>query len=228
MLKKLFFVMAVLLSAHAMAQNSLETGKSKWRIGVSGGLTSNSYKKYNGYQSDWQQTKRLGATAGISGQYDLNDWFGLRADLMWTQKNYCSSRSLVPMEYNYTNDYIQLPVMASFSFGGDRVRGFMNVGVYGGYWIGSRVKGNASNIISNVPNESFSQSGMIDSRRDNRFVVGCVAGAGVEVNITPRWSLQTELRYYYDTTSQVKTEQIGYNGRYNSTLALQATAYYHF
>ncbi len=228
MLKKLFFVMAVLLSAHATAQNSFDAGKGKWRIGVSGGYTSNSYQKYNGYQSDWQQTKRGGATAGISGQYDLNDWFGLRADLMWTQKNYHAARALMLMECNYTNDYIQLPVMASFSFGGEKVRGFFNAGVYGGYWMGSRVNGYTLNVISQIPNESFNQSGMIDSRRDNRYVVGCVAGAGVEINLAPQWSVQTELRYYYDTTSQVQTEQNGYNGRYNSTLALQATAYYHF
>ena len=44
-------------------------------------------------------------------------------------------------DYKYVNNYLQLPVMGSFSFGGQKVRGFFNAGIYGGYWLNSKPQG---------------------------------------------------------------------------------------
>ena len=80
------------------------------------------------YESDWQLQGRWGATMGITGQYDVTDWLGIRADLNWTQKNYRHHRDRLPISYKYFNDYLQLPVMASLSVGGEKLRGFVNPG----------------------------------------------------------------------------------------------------
>lgn len=229
-MRKIFIlIIAGLLSAHASAQNSDNTSaESKWKLGVTVGYTNNTYSMDNSYQSDWQQSSRGGISVGLTGQYNVVDWFGVRMDLQWMQKNYRNSRALQVDEYNYTNDYIQIPLMADFSFGGKKLRGFFDAGVYGGYWLSSRVKGMGTNGLNNVTAEPISQSGMINSKRDNRMVFGYVGGMGLEYRFSPHWSCQLECRYYYDVTSQVKQYQDIKDYRYNGTLVLQAAAAYHF
>lgn len=230
-MRKIFtLIIAGLLAAHASAQNSDNTSAAdgRWKIGVAIGYTSNSYSMNNSYQSDWQQSRRGGIAAGLTGQYNFADWFGLRMDVQWMQKNYRNSRVLVVNEYNYTNDYIQVPLVADFSFGGSKLRGFFDAGVYGGYWLASRVKGMGTNYFSGEIVVPISQSGMINSKRDNRMVFGYVGGVGLEYRFHPRWSCQLECRYFYDVTSQVKQYQDIKDYRYNGTLVLQAGAAYHF
>lgn len=231
-MKKIFIlIVSGVLSVHASAQNSDNSkAECKWKIGVAVGYTNNSYSMENSYQSDWQQSSRGGVSVGLTGQYNVADWFGVRMDLQWIQKNYRNSRAMLVDEYNYTNDYIQIPLMADFSFGGKKLRGFVDAGVYGGYWLSSRVKGMGTNTFY-VPTgtvEPISQSGMINSKRDNRMVFGYVGGLGVEYRFSPQWSCQLECRYFYDATSQVKQYQDIKDYRYNGTLVLQAGAAYHF
>lgn len=224
-------MIAGLLSAHAIAQNSDNpSAESKWKLGVTVGYTNNSYSINNSYQSDWQQSCRGGISVGLTGQYNVVDWFGVRMDLQWMQRNYRNSRALQVHEYNYTNDYIQIPLVADFSFGGKKLRGFVDVGVYGGYWLSSRVKGMGTNVFHEPAGiaEPISQSGMINSERDNRMVFGYVGGVGLEYRFLPQWSCQLECRYYYDATSQVKQYQAIKDYRYNGTLVLQAGAAYQF
>ena len=218
-----------LLSAHAGAQNPDNTkAESKWKIGLAVGYTNNSYSMNNSYQSDWQQSSRGGMAVGLTGKYNFFDWFGVRMDLQWMQRNYRNSRAMLVNEYNYTNDYLQIPLVADFSFGGKKLRGFFDAGVYGGCWLSSRVKGMGTNLFGGGIIEPISQSGMINSKRDNRMVFGYVGGVGLEYRFLPQWSCQVECRYYYDVTSQVKQCQDIKDYRYNGTLVLQAGAAYHF
>lgn len=225
----LVLIIAGLLSAHTSAQDFGNTeAESKWKIGVAVGYTNNSYSMNNSYQSDWQQSSRGGVSLGLTGQYNVVDWFGVRMDLQWMQRNYRNSRAMQVDEYNYTNDYMQIPLMADFSFGGRKLRGFFDAGVYCGYWLSSRVKGMGTNVLNNVTAEHISQSNMINSKRDNRMVFGYVGGVGLEYRFLPQWSCQLECRYYYDATSQVKQYQYIKDYRYNGTLVIQAGAAYHF
>lgn len=229
-MRRIFILMvAGLLSAHTSAQNSDNTkAENKWKVGVTVGYTNNSYSMNNSYQSDWQQSSRGGVAVGLTGQYNVVDWFGVRMDMQWMQRNYRNSRTLQVDEYNYTNDYLQIPLVADFSFGGKKLRGFVDAGIYGGCWLSSRVTGMGTNVLNNESAEPISQSGLINSKRDNRMVFGYVGGLGLEYRITPQWSCQLECRYYYDATSQVKQYQYIKDYRYNGTLVLQAGAAYHF
>lgn len=227
-MKKIFIAfVATLVVASSFAQTQDEQKLSPWKIGVTMGGTINTYHMNNSYQSDWSEHCRGGFEAGVSGQYNFTKWFGVRADLMWMQKNYRRSRTMITNSYKYTNNYLQLPVMANFSFGGCKLRGFVNLGVYGGYWMSSSADVCATNVIADRTDE-ISQSGLINSERDNRFVFGYVGGAGVEYRFMPHWSAQVEFRYYYDATSQVKQYQRISDHRYNSTMAIQAGVFYNF
>jgi opacity protein-like surface antigen len=201
---------------------------AQWRIGVNGGADLNHFIIDKHYQSDYKFDDRWGLTVGVMGQYDVYDWLGIRAELDWTQKNYRHTRETKQLfNYKYVNNYLQLPVMASFSFGGQKVRGFLNTGVYGGYWLNSSREGYDTNTFSGRTFD-FSEDITLDSERDQRWDFGFVGGAGVEYRFASHWAAQVEMRYYYSTVSTQKDYMRNQDPRYNGTLALQAGIWYCF
>ena len=204
------------------------TASAQWRIGVTGGATYNVFSMDKQYMTDYQIDGRWGFTAGISGQYDINSWLAVRADLNWTQKNYRKHRAILDMmDYKYQNNYVQLPVMASFSVGGQKLRGFCNLGVYGGYWLNSYYKGSDFNNFGEYL-YSFSYKQEFNSDRDQRLDFGLLGGLGVEYRFAPHWAAQAEVRYYYSTVSTTKQYMRVKDYRYNATTAIQLGAYYIF
>jgi len=218
-MKKLLTLVALVLPSLAFAQ---------WRVGVNGGATYNHSTISKHYMTDYQWKDRWGVTLGVMGQYDVNDWLGVRAELDWTQKNYRLTRQILSnLDYKYVNNYLQLPVMASFSFGGKQLRGFCNAGVYGGYWLTSGREGTDFNNSSEKVYE-FSEDIKFNSERDQRFDFGFVGGIGVEYRFCQRWAAQVEMRYYYSTVSTQKDYMRLSDPRYNSTLGVQAGLWYSF
>lgn len=218
-MKKLLTLVALVLPSLAFAQ---------WRVGVNGGATYNHSTISKHYMTDFQWDDRWGVTLGVMGQYDVNDWLGVRAELDWTQKNYRLTRQILSnLDYKYVNNYLQLPVMASFSFGGKQLRGFCNAGVYGGYWLTSGREGTDFNNSSEKVYE-FSENIEFNDERDQRFDFGFVGGIGVEYRFCQRWAAQVEMRYYYSTVSTQKDYMRLSDPRYNSTLGVQAGLWYNF
>ena len=218
-MKRLITFIALVLPSLAFAQ---------WRVGVNGGATYNHSTISKHYMTDYQWKDRWGVTLGVMGQYDVNDWLGVRAELDWTQKNYRLTRQILSnLDYKYVNNYLQLPVMASFSFGGKQLRGFCNAGVYGGYWLTSGREGTDFNNSSEKAYE-FSEDIKFNSERDQRFDFGFAGGIGVEYRFCQRWAAQVEMRYYYSTVSTQKDYMRLSDPRYNSTLGVQAGLWYSF
>ena len=218
-MKRLITFIALVLPSLAFAQ---------WRVGVNGGATHNHSTISKHYMTDYQWKDRWGVTLGVMGQYDVNDWLGVRAELDWTQKNYRLTRQILSnLDYKYVNNYLQLPVMASFSFGGKQLRGFCNAGVYGGYWLTSGREGTDFNNSSEKVYE-FSEDIKFNSERDQRFDFGFVGGIGLEYRFCQRWAAQVEMRYYYSTVSTQKDYMRLSDPRYNSTLGVQAGLWYSF
>ncbi len=220
MRKKILFVIAMItivpLSSFA-----------QWRAGVNIGADYNHYSLSTNYQNDVKYNDRWGVTMGLMGQYDVFDWLGVRAELDWTQKNYHRERVILKeQDYRFTNNYLQLPVMASFSFGSQQLRGFCNAGFYVGYWMNSYLKGTDLNSISLIE-YNFNQKYSFLKERDQRWDFGYVGGLGVEYRFADNWAAQLEARYYYSVTSTNKSNTMADN-RYHSTLALQAGIFYCF
>ena len=218
-MKRLITFIALVLPSLAFAQ---------WRVGVNGGATYNHSTISKHYMTDYQWKDRWGVTLGVMGQYDVNDWLGVRAELDWTQKNYRLTRQILSnLDYKYVNNYLQRPVMASFSFGGKQLRGFCNAGVYGGYWLTSGREGTDFNNSSEKVYE-FSENIEFNDERDQRFDFGFVGGIGLEYRFCQRWAAQVEMRYYYSTVSTQKDYMRLSDPRYNSTLGVQAGLWYSF
>ena len=220
-IRKLWMIAAILICGTT-------TTFAQWRAGVTAGTSYNIHSMDLQYMNDFRLEGRWGATLGVTGQYDLTDWLGVRADLNWTQKNHRLHRmSYSVVDYKYRNNYLQLPVMASFSFGGQKLRGFCNLGVYAGYWLNSSRRGTDTNSFSERTYD-FSEKVTLDSDRDQRLDCGLVGGIGVEYRLFKHWALQGEVRYYYSTTSTRKQYQRVKDYRYNSTTAIQLGGSYIF
>ena len=201
---------------------------AQWRVGVTAGADYNVFSIDKQYMADVLFDGRWGVTYGVTGQYNFTDWFGVRADFNLTQKNYRMHRANIEeVDLKYRNTYLQLPVMASFSFGGKKLRGFCNLGVYGGYWVHSYRSGEDMNSFTG---QSFDIKGKVefDSDRDKRWDCGLVGGVGMEYRFAEHWAAQVEVRHYYSTTSTIKQYMRNKDYRYHSTTAIQLGASYIF
>ena len=204
------------------------TLRAQWSVGLLGGAGYNVHSQDLHYLTDYRIQGAAGLNFGLTGQYDLTDWFGLRMDVTFTQKNYRQFRAdLSEMDYRYRNDYLLVPVLASFRFGGARLKGFANAGVYGGWWLSCSQQGTEFNSFSGKTYD-FSRKVAFNAEKDNRLDLGFAGGLGLEYGFTRHWAVQLEARGYYSPTSQVKQYMRVKDYRYDTTLVLQAACLYRF
>lgn len=114
---------------------------AQWKVGVSAGYAYNQYSIDTQYAYDFNFDGRGGLTVGIPVEYGILDWLAVRADFVYLQKGYSMQRAYDQGFRDRRDHYLSLPVMARFSFGGEKLRGFLHAGGYMGYWADSRVKG---------------------------------------------------------------------------------------
>ena len=230
----LFVWLSLCCHSHTYAQLS---------IGVEGGYDKN-YLITNNANRAFTNYKPLSSfSVGIPIQYKLADWFAIAVDPSFVQKNYLQERSayFAGVYQNNYNSYIQLPLMGHFMFGGKRLKGFLNAGIYGGYWTTGKVKGVMPNILDNVDNVtstssvynynnpySYDEKYRFDSRKDNRFEMGWVAGLGISYEVTKKIGVFAESRLLYGFTDQQKNYEINQVPRYNTTYGINAGVLYHF
>lgn len=215
-----------------MAMMHSMQGHAQLSVGVEGGYNKN-YLYTNTSNRDFTDYKPAGGfSIGIPVKYTLADWFAIQADPSFIKKNYSQQRSSFfegVYQTNY-NTYVQLPLMGHFMFGGEQFKGFLNLGMYGGYWAAARVKGSIPNILNPVDTitatntfydiskaYSYNEKYSFDSRKDNRLEFGWLAGIGVSYKLTDRYEVFAEGRYYQSLTDQQKKYMTNQIPRYNQT-----------
>lgn len=201
----------------------MTTMQAQLKIGLSAGVTNNSLETSSLYRSFEEYNSQQGFTIAIPLQYYFTDWFALGADVSYIQKNYLWKRNdIFSGIYQQTrNGYFQVPLMTHFSFGNQQVKGFVNAGGYLGYWASSRIKGQALNIFDFETLYAYQESYDFNSKRDNRWEAGLLAGIGLEYAINTTYSLFVEARYFYGLTDLQKNYMVQQIPRYNSTVAIQ-------
>lgn len=184
------------------------------------GLTNTVYQSVGGY------------TLAIPMAYSLRSWVSLYSNFNLTQKNYQYTRTgsySGPYE-QYRNAYLQLPLAGRFSWGG-KLKAFLDVGVYGGYWLTGRVRGAELNVLdfsltssnvyaTNVYN--FNEKYQFSSTRDNRFEFGWLVGLGAAYEFRPGVQGFVEGRNTQALSDQQKDYMTHQVPRYNQTYTVTA------
>jgi len=198
-----------------------QTGTAQWRVGVSGGGDYNWFLINKQYQNNYHYDGAWGWDAAVFSQYNFKDWLGLRFELEASERNHRFYRDGIYSATDYINHntYLQLPVMAQFSFGGTKVRGFVNAGVYAGYWLAGRQKGSYFDPLSEKK-ISLDQPYDFQAGKDQRWDFGLAGGLGIEYRFLEHWAIHVEARCYYSFISAVKPYMQVKDNRYNTTIGI--------
>ena len=206
----------ILLFFIALATNV----NAQFGIGLKGGLDFNSVTRSNSGRIDETYHAKNGADYGIILSYQINEWFALRANVEMLSRSHTMKRNLNAVKGLYTdykNQYLTVPVMADFTFGGARVRGHFMMGGYVSYWMMANVSGNTFDLYNKI--RPFDEK-MEFNEYHNRFVAGLVAGPGLSVALTEKISLELDALLYYDLVSYMKVSNVSPDPRYNNTASL--------
>lgn len=202
---------------------------AQWSIGLRGGWSSTSISRYDGGRMDESHAPLGGVAFGLQGSYAFNSWLSVRAGLSYMQRSHRMDRNLDYLEPVYTehlNNYLMLPVMADFSFGGERLRGHMLVGGYGGYWLSERRKGTTYWMTDYyVYFEDFDEKREMTDE-DVRLTAGVALGAGLSYSLFDKWEVGVDAIYYYDLTSHHKGYAPLADPRYLNTLSVNLNINY--
>ena len=206
----------ILLFFIALATNV----NAQFGIGLKGGLDFNSVTRSNSGRIDETYHAKNGADYGIILSYQINEWFALRANVEMLSRSHTMKRNLNAVKGLYTdykNQYLTVPVMTDFTFGGARVRGHFMMGGYVSYWMMANVSGNTFDLYNKI--RPFNEK-MEFNEYHNRFVAGLVAGPGLSVALTEKISLELDALLYYDLVSYMKVSKVSPDPRYNNTASL--------
>jgi hypothetical protein len=206
-------------------------------IGIEAGWVTNYLITNISNLSFTRYEPRGGYTVAIPLQYSINSWFELYSNPGVIQKNYTYSRSgfFEGIRELHTNTYLQVPLVARFSFGGRRLKGFLDLGVYGAYWAWGRVSGSEPNILDpgtqtyNSANPAgiydiinrydFDERYDFNTVRDNRFEFGGTLGVGMRYEFASGFMAFIEGKKIQPVTDQQKKYMSNQVPRYNSTYA---------
>ncbi len=218
------------LALSLMALAALPAAAVDWYMGFEGGYNYNDFSIDQNYAYDMRYKGAGGITVGIPIRMEAVNWFALQVDVEYTQKNHKMYRTQKYEELytNTTNHYLQLPVLLNFSFGGEKIRGYIGVGGYVGCWLASHREGNTlavSNVVTNKLGGNyyaFDEYRKLDNSHDQRCDAGLAANLGIRIKIDDRMVFHAETDFLYGLVSTEKTKgQVSPTPRYNSTYAVQ-------
>ena len=216
-------------SQYKSRRNNIMENNSKmgfWSVGLLGGASFNRQERESGYMYDMVFDGGWGGYAGVSATYMFFDWLSIRADVMYSQKNY-GMRRMTPelqrlgVRSFYTNHYLQVPVMADWTFG-SLVRAHILTGAYGGVWLGGEVS--RVTVYDTKP----SHSKYAFTPEDNRADGGLVGGVGVSWDPWQFLRIGAEAMVFYSLSNTVKRQAVTYDKRYNTNIVLGVSVRYVF
>ncbi|QNK62087.1 PorT family protein [Pedobacter sp. PAMC26386] len=217
---------------------------AQWSVGLEAGYNKNYPFTNTGFRAFTEYKPMEGFNIGVPVKYTLNNWFGVQADPQFIRKSYQMVRSgfFDGVYQKNINNYIQLPLMAHFTFGGQKIKGFFNLGGYAGYWASSHIKGTQLDVFSQSyelpddfqskryldfkPGYNYDEKYEFDKRKDRRIELGLLTGAGISYQLKPRYELFAEGRYYRALTDQQKDYMLNQIPRYNDTFTIQVGCMY--
>ncbi len=207
-------------------------------LGLEGGWSSNYLITNISNLSFTKYDPKSGYFVAIPLQYDINNWLAIYSDPGLIQKNYRYIRTgfFQGIQETHTNTYVQIPLNARFSFGGTKLKGFLDAGIFGAYWATGHVNGVQPNILNPVSSYTtsnpasifdlvnrydFNERYQFNSSKDNRYEFGGILGVGIQYDL-PRFKIFIEGKKIQPITDQQKKYMTNQVPRYNSTYLFSA------
>ena len=203
---------------------------AQWRLGITGGIDWNYRHMETSYQYAQERNPRVGTAFGLMAQYDFRDWVGIRCDYQMAYRNYRDDYTLTGEYYDYKNIYHLLPITVSFSFGGEYVRGFANIGGYVGHWTAMTCTYKEYNISKGQLSAENTIVNDFDKQRDRRIDAGLTAMLGVGYSCSELGlfvNLETVLYYGLVNNHKTGSEYIS-QPAYDTTPVIQIAIGYVF
>lgn len=207
MKKRLLSVIAIALLASV---NTIKA-QSNWSVSVKGSpalswMNNSDDKDLSAFDS---KSKFVGSF-GVGAEYAFSKHFGLGLDALYSLQG--RKYELSGTEFNQKNDYIKIPLYASY-------RAPLSSSVA---FVGKL--GPQLSILTNSKLEGANQKADTkDQYKDITF--GGMANAGVEFGLSKNLALATGVRFDYDFTNAEDKDAPGYPANraktYNSTLGLE-------
>ena len=203
-------IMSVIAIALLASDNTIKA-QSKWAVSVKGSpalswMHNSDDKDLAGFDS---KTKFTG-NFGLGVEYALSQHWGLGLDALYSLQGRKFDYSNT--EYNQKNDYIKIPLYASYRTPLSSSVAFVGkLGPQLSILTNSELKGGSQKLDTK------------DQYKDITF--GGVANAGVEFNLSKTLALATGVRFDYDFTNAEDKNFANYPSNraktYNSTLGLE-------
>ena len=197
----------------------------EFTVGVKGGTTLSRVS----FTPTVTQSQLLGYTGGVSIRYIEEKYFGLIAEVNFTQCGWNETFDTDPYTYSHTLNYVTVPFLTHFFFGNRIVRGFINAGPQIGFLLSDSYK--SSFDIYNLP--EFSQKSKVKEIYTmdiaHKIDYGIMAGAGIEFRIAKSHGIVLEGRYYYglgDIFNNRKKDV--FSASHNQIITISLGYLYHF
>ena len=221
MFKTILFLLLFFLNIFSSCAQTL--------CGIEAGMSSNSLNTNIKNRTSSVIKSVIGYEVGIPIQNKIKKWLFLQSTPSFIQKNYSINRtdSLQGVFDQHNNTYFQIPLLLNFIYG-NRLHFFANAGIYLGYWMMGRLKGETPNIFS-VTNAgagqqietfqltAYNQKYNFNSKIDNRIEFGWVAAVGLKYTFKKRIFIFLEYSYYQALTDQQKKYMINQIPQFNQT-----------
>lgn len=211
------FCLSILSASAVWAQKPFPKEHS---LGVNGGVV---LSKMTFQPQTIVQDFRLGPTFGITYRYIEEKYFGIQAELLFTQRGWKDKLEDYPdLYFERSLNYVELPILSHIFFGNNRVRGFVNLGPKFAFFLGDAKKGNIPPTIEGL--ETAHQELEVTKKVD----YGITGGAGIELRFG-RNSILLEGRYYFGLGDIFPNEKKDvFDTSSNQNIAITATYLFHF
>jgi hypothetical protein len=153
-----------------------------------------------------EQTTKTGLVLGAGLNLPVvEDFFSVQPELLYTQKGVAYEGEepfLGKVKVGLTINYLEIPVLAKISFGGDDFKAYVNAGPSIGFGLGGKSKIEAS---GETEENDLTFGSDDDDSFSNRLDLGAQFGGGIGFKVGPG-SLLLDLRYGLGLSNLNKAE----------------------
>lgn len=150
-----------------------------------------------------------GIQFGAVVNFGVSDMFSIQPEVLYSQRGFTAEESLFEDEplgdisIDMRMNYLEVPVLAKLSFGGENVKGFVTAGPSVAYWMSGKTK---TSFAGEEEEEDYEfDDEYVDGVKENRLDIGASIGVGMAYRLGPG-ALNLDIRYGFGLSDIAKYE----------------------